>query len=249
MLCFKIGEKVIIVKAVGKNFLFVEIHVAIARLLFGRVLHAFADKKGNSKMRLLPITLLTALLFVLASCHLSLGAKHDAVTGATPKYQHGKTALPPEVGAYKVIGVLNGLKKYVIRYDNKLYRGGEPFADSAVQSLKKYGIRTVISITPTDQERKLCKDNGLTLVEIPFEKTKGLSPDDLKRYLKTLKTGASPFYVHCHGGTHRGGVLGVAYRVHIQGWPYEKALVEHGRLGGDLMADHIMLESVRKIPK
>lgn len=28
-------------------------------------------------------------------------------------------------------------------------------------------------------------------------------------------------------------------------WPSEKALVEYGRLGGDLMVDHVMLEAVK----
>ena len=83
-------------------------------------------------------------------------------------------------------------------------------------------------------------------MEIPFEKKIGPSADDLERYLEAIKTGDGPFYVHCHGGTRRGGVLGVAYRVHVLGWTYGKALVEHGRLGGDLLADHAMLESVFK---
>ena len=56
-----------------------------------------------------------------------------------------------------------------------------------------------------------------------------------------------PLYVHCHGGTHRAGVLGVAYRIHKCGWPWEKALLEHGRLGGSLKDDHIMLASIRTL--
>ncbi len=215
-------------------------------------LAAFPNEKGDKIMKRLWIT--TALIFMTllittTSCRSPLGTKTDAVTGATPTYKHKKTVLPPQTGAYEVIGTADGLKNYVIKYDDNLYRGGEPFADSAVASLKKYGIRTIISITPTDHERNFCKRNGFTLVEIPFEKTTGVSPSDLKRYLDVIKTKAEPFYVHCHGGTHRGGVLGVAYRVHIQNWPYEKALVEHGRLGGDLLADHIMLESVKSFPK
>ena len=183
------------------------------------------------------------------SCHSPMKMRPDAVTGATATYQHGETMLPPDAGDYEVIGVVDGLKKYVVEYDDRLYRGGEPCADSAAQWLRQQEIRTIISITPTEQERNLCRENGFTLVELPFQKASGLSPEDLGRYLETIRTGAGPFYVHCHGGTHRGGVLGVAYRVHIQGWPYEKPLVEHGRLGGDLLADHIMLESVRKAPK
>ena len=129
-----------------------------------------------------------------------------------------------------MLGVLEGLNKYAVRYDDQRYRGGAPYTDSAATPLRKYGIKTIVSITPTEHERDFCRKHGFAMVEIPFEKTKGPSQDDLRRYLGTIRTGVGPFDVHCHGGTHRGGVLGVAYRVHGLGWPYEKALVEHGRL-------------------
>lgn len=184
-----------------------------------------------------------ALSCIMSSCCSQKSPQVDAVSGATSKYIHGQVVLPPPADSYEVVGVVDGLKNYVIKYDDTLYRGGEPFAESALQSLEKLGVRTVVSITPTEHERKLCRENNLALVEIPFEKTKGLSRADLELYLNTIRAGSGPFYVHCHGGTHRGGVLGFAYRVHIQGWDYNKALVEFGRLGGDLLSDHIMLES------
>jgi protein tyrosine/serine phosphatase len=83
------------------------------------------------------------------------------------------------------------------------------------------------------------------LVEILFDKKTGPSSADLHRFLQTIKTGTGPFYVHCVGGTHRAGVLGVAYRMHILNWPYEKAVLEFGQLGGDLKADHSLLEPVK----
>lgn len=105
-------------------------------------------------------------------------------------------------------------------------------------------MRTVISITPSDREREFCQRHGLALVEIPFDKQSGPSRSDLARFLETVRSGNGPFYVHCVGGTHRGGILGIAYRVHAQDWPRDKALVEYGRLGGDLKTDHAMLEAV-----
>jgi len=168
------------------------------------------------------------------------------VSGETPWYKPGTVALPPDAGEYEVLGVLEGLKKYVIKYDDTVHRGGEPYTDSAARVLHDIGIRTIISITPTENERQFCKRHGFTLIEIPFDNSAGPSAADLKRYRNTIKAGAGPFYVHCHGETHRGGVLGVVYRVQILGWPYQKALVEHGRLGGDLLGDHTMLEAARK---
>ena len=202
----------------------------------------------NCLSRFVPLIVLIFSI-VLTSCRSSVVTSSDAITGATPPYQHGEILLPPSVGAYEVIGVVDGLKKFVIKYDNTLYRGGAIFADSAAKWLKKHKIRTIISIVPSELERDLCRKNGFTLIEIPFEKPNGMTADDLKRYLNAVKASVGPVYVHCHGGTHRGGLFGVAYRVHIQGWSYEKAIVEYGRLGGDLLAGHTMLEGIRIAPK
>ena len=168
----------------------------------------------------------------------------QTVSGATPMTKGKDVVLPPKVGDYEVLGVTEGLKNFVVKYDQKFYRGGEPVSDAAAESLKARGIKTIISITPNDHERTFCRKHGLTLVEIPFSKPTGPSPVDLARFYETVKTGSGPFYVHCHGGTHRGGVLGVAYRTGVLGWSKDKALIEFGRLGGDLLVDHSMLEAV-----
>jgi hypothetical protein len=187
-------------------------------------------------------------LLITASClsKTPKEGKADAVSGATPSYSGGERgALPPKGNDYEVLGVRDGIKSWAIKYDDKVIRGGEFYSDSAVKSLNEWGIRTVISVAPGDKERALCKANGYSLVEIPFNKEKGPSPADLQRFLQTLNTMPGKFYVHCVGGTHRAGVLGVAYRVHVLKWPYEKALIEFGRLGGDLKADHVLLEAVK----
>jgi protein tyrosine phosphatase (PTP) superfamily phosphohydrolase (DUF442 family) len=188
----------------------------------------------------------TAAILVIgtAAIYLFHDTKPDALTGATTRHPATAVVLPPDGDTYQVLGIADGLKNYVVQYDDTLYRGGEPFAASAAAPLKKYGIRTIISITPTDHERDFCRQNDFNLIEIPFEKTTGLSPADLQQYLQTLKTTDGPFYVHCHGGAHRGGILGVAYRVYVQNWPLDKALAEYSRLGGDLLDGNTMIESL-----
>mgnify|MGYP000377393144 CR=1 FL=1 len=169
----------------------------------------------------------------------------DAVSGATPHYAGGdRGALPPTAGEYTVLGVREGIKAWVIQYDEKLLRGGEFFDDSAAKALAEWGVKTVISISPNNKERAFCRKHSLELVEIPFDKKNGPSKADIQKFLNTIKQGKAPFYLHCIGGTHRAGVLGVAYRIHRLGWAPEKALVEFGRLGGNLKDDHTMLESV-----
>ena len=157
--------------------------------------------------------------------------------------------LPPASDTYEVLGVLPGLKNFVVKYDADFIRGGDLLSAEAIVSLQSLGVRTVVSVTPTDLERDLTRQAGMRLVEMPFEKTTGPSPEALKMFVGLFDGGNTPVYVHCHGGTHRGGILGVAYRVHVLGWPWEKALLEYGYLGGSLKDDQPMLRAVRELPE
>jgi hypothetical protein len=171
----------------------------------------------------------------------------DAVSAATAAYFAGDRGAPPPAGdGYTVLGVRDGIKAWAIQYDDRLIRGGEFYDDSAAKALSQWGVKTIVSISPNDKERDFCKQHGFELVEIPFNKNDGPSEKDLRRFLDTVKNGRERFYVHCIGGSHRGGVLGFAYRLHILNWVEDRALVEFGRLGGDLKGDHAMLEAVRK---
>ena len=156
----------------------------------------------------------------------------------------GRAALPPPGETYKIEGRQPGLKGYVVRYDDNFFRGGTVLDATGAAALKKWGVKTIISATPTDNERTWANTNGLTLVEIPFEKENGLSDAQRSRMLEALK-GGGPFYAHCHGGNHRGGAFGIVYRVYVQGWDFDKAVKEFDILGGDLESDKLMLESIR----
>jgi len=152
------------------------------------------------------------------------------MTGASNKVTAIK--LPSEKGNYEVIGIMPGLKNFVVKYDEIFYRGGEPLSDEALGSLKKLGIKTIISITPTDFEREFAKKNGFILVEIPFDKKTGPSESDITLLANTIQKDGHPFYVHCHGGTHRGGTLGKLYRTLILKWTSENSEKEFIKLGG-----------------
>jgi hypothetical protein len=187
-----------------------------------------------------------SVLALCAGCRCCRGPSGaDAVSAATPYYAGGERgALPPAAGDYTVLGVRDGIKSWAVKYDNTLLRGGEFFDDTAAKALAEWGVKTVISVTPNDKERAFCAQNGFILVEIPFTKKEGPSEADLRRFLDTVKNGKAPFYVHCVGGTHRGGILGLAYRVHHLDWPVERAVIEFGRLGGDLKDNHNMIDAV-----
>jgi len=86
--------------------------------------------------------------FVLFGCMI-LGCKNkatiNAVTGATIE---SNSILPPSGDSYTVIGNAKGINGYIIKYDDIMFRGGDPAAPEGVEELKKHDIATIVSITP-----------------------------------------------------------------------------------------------------
>jgi len=156
--------------------------------------------------------------------------------------------LPPKGDTYEVIGQIRDMKMFVVKYDKQFYRGGEPVTKEAVKLIGDMGIKTIISVCPTDAERMWSRQLGIKLIEIPLDEQSPVPPEALRAYLAALDECEAPFYVHGFGGTHRGGVLGAAYRIHKQRWEFDKAAREFDVLGGDLKRDARMLESVRNRP-
>lgn len=167
----------------------------------------------------------------------------DAVGGASADSEN-ETKLPPEDPFYDVLGNVDGIEGYVIKYTNKLYRGGTLKDSTALKYLRRQGITTIVSVTPDEKERRLCRIHGMKLVELPFEKNKKIPENILPVFLSETRMAEGGVYVHCHGGAHRAGVLGAAYRIHLNNWPAEKAIVEFSKLGGDLTGDNLMVQSI-----
>lgn len=65
--------------------------------------------------------ILTLSLGFIASCK---DKEPDAVTQASPHKSSKKVTLPPKGADYEVVGVKEGLSGYMIKYDDKIYRGG-----------------------------------------------------------------------------------------------------------------------------
>jgi len=171
----------------------------------------------------------------------------DAVTGAT-EHKHG-TKIPESTNDHEVFTEVDGLNNFAVKYSDKFYRGGTIENEDGIAQLKKWGVGTIISVTPTDEERKLAREAGLRLVELSFAKQEALPREELDKFAAAVRAEKGAVYAHCLGGMHRGGALGLYYCVAIDGWTYEKALAEFIQLGGDLEADAAMIESVKPAGK
>ncbi len=201
--------------------------------------------------RFRPAWLLPLSFFVLNICSQSaLGSEAcdwDQCHGAT--YESGyRGVLPPEADvwnhqSYEVLGRKDGLRAWLVRYDDHFYRGGELESVDGARSLAALGIKTVFAITSVDKERHWLESQGIEIVDLSFAKNARLSDQRIREIAEQISAHPGPVYVHCVGGTQRGGVVGVIYRL-SQGWAVDQSLLEFAFLGGSLKGNSGTLKAV-----
>jgi len=152
--------------------------------------------------------------------------------------------LPPEGRTYTVVGKREGIRFFIIKYTNNLYRAGDIRSAKGAEALKQLGIKTIIATTTSNKQRTMAKDYGLKLVEIPFGWS-DMSGGDLREFLRAVDAGPEPVCVISRTGTLRAGILLAHYRVHRQGWTVDEALNEYYRLEANYF-DAVTLVKVLK---
>jgi protein tyrosine phosphatase (PTP) superfamily phosphohydrolase (DUF442 family) len=154
--------------------------------------------------------------------------------------------VPPPAQAGRVMGSVPGIKGDVVAYNDFIFRGDAPAGTEGFASLREMGIRTVISVTPTDSERLLARTHHLDLVEIPFPAGAGLPDEAADRFLDAVRTARRPLYVHCATACRRAAALLALYRIRIDGWTHAEAVQEFVALGGNADRDRRLLESLKQ---
>jgi len=167
--------------------------------------------------------------------------KPDVVSSATV-VSSKVVQMPKKSKDYKTYQVA-GLVNFLVAYSPNFTRGGMIETIEGMEALKKRGIKTIVSIVPSSQEKAMAEQYGLKLVEIPFT-NEVIKPEDLQAFKKVLDDN-EPIYVHCHGGIHRAGVLGLYYRL-WSGWDFSRARDEFIALGGYPLKDKPLLDIVEK---
>lgn len=130
---------------------------------------------------------------------------------------------------YEVVGDLPGVAR-VVRLAEDAYRGAEPEGEEGMRSLRKLGIRTILSVDVSDEERTLAQRYGIAYHEVPLG-YKGWSDEQAAEILRVLRTAEGPVYMHCHHGKHRAGSAAAIYRIGIQTWGNDRAERELAELG------------------
>jgi protein tyrosine phosphatase (PTP) superfamily phosphohydrolase (DUF442 family) len=178
----------------------------------------------------------SALIGVLQLYAVDNSDSVDSVSGATKEWK-----MPPSGYDYTVSYVV-GIEGYVIVYNKNLYRGGK-ITPKGASRLKDFGVKTVVSIAPDKAVEDACKAAGLKLVTLPFDR-KVMTKEILNRFLEILKENKGGYYLHSKEERQRAGVFAVIYRLHIDKWTFDKAIIEYARIGGNLKDHDRMLKGI-----
>lgn len=161
----------------------------------------------------------TRAFLVLSLSLLLAGASAQAVSGP---------ALPrPAEWASAVEGTSVG---NLYRIEDGFYRAAQPTA-AGFRELAKLGVRYVLDVAGGAGDGVLVGGGTLKLFHVPMTAF-GLRDD---RVLEALRIMAAPqnrpLLIHCRQGADRTGALVALYRVLIQGWSPDKAVLKMNRGG------------------
>jgi len=111
------------------------------------------------------------------------------------------------------------------RVSEDLCIGAEP-TEEGFRQLKAMGVKTVINLRFFHDDGRERVGAGLTYEEIPMN-TWHAEDEDVARFLKLITDrNRAPFFIYCHHGADRSGLLGAVYRIVIQGWTKDEAIAE-----------------------
>ena len=141
-----------------------------------------------------------------------------ATANAQAQADTGSAPMAPKVGPLQAQGIDN-----LFSATDRIYSGSQPEGDEAFASLRKLGVRTIISVdgTPPDVER--AAKFQLRYVHIPLGYD-GIPTETAARLTKAARTLEGPIFVHCHHGKHRGpAAVGVICQA-TAGWTPDQAV-------------------------
>lgn len=167
-------------------------------------------------------------LISTAACIVMLSTLPDTMAmAATPP---AEIIFPASAHSSEKIYNLPGLSN-VGRVAPHVLRGAQP-GKEGYATLKSMGIRTVIDMRTTANEKNEVEAAGMKAIAVPIEMTRNGLKEKVDQVVALMADPAhQPVYVHCRHGQDRTGIVVAAYRMKQQGWSLIDAEVEMQAFG------------------
>ncbi len=123
-------------------------------------------------------------------------------------------------------------KRFAPVVEGRLYRSGKVTPEQLEYLVRRYGIRTVLSLLASEApesraEQAAAARLGIRWLNVPLPGDGQSTPADRERIRSiVLDPNYAPLLVHCAAGVNRTGLAVGCYRIHAQGWTYEQVLRE-----------------------
>ncbi len=117
---------------------------------------------------------------------------------ASAQADNGSASMPPKVVPLRAVAIDN-----LFRATDRIFSGSQPEGDEAFASLRKLGVKTIISVDGTRPDAERAAKFQLRYVHIPHGYD-GIPAETAARLVKAARTLEGPIFVHCHHGKHRG---------------------------------------------
>jgi len=116
-----------------------------------------------------------------------------------------------------------GTIENTFRLSPRLYSGGDPQGERALQALKDLGVRTIVSVDGAPPDVEAARKLGMRYVHLPIGYD-GVPREQAVRLARAVATLPGPVYVHCHHGKHRGPAAAAICGMASEGWTVEQAV-------------------------
>jgi protein tyrosine phosphatase (PTP) superfamily phosphohydrolase (DUF442 family) len=111
------------------------------------------------------------------------------------------------------------------KVSDTLYRSAQPSAEG-MRNLKAMGIETIVNLRSFHSDREKIGDTGLAYEHI-YMKAWHPEEEDIVRFLQIITNPKrTPVLVHCQHGADRTGTMCAIYRIVVEGWSREDAILE-----------------------
>ena len=120
----------------------------------------------------------------------------------------------------------------LFRLSPRLFSGAQPEGKRGFETLKRLGVRTVISVDGALPDVEAARRQGLRYVHLPVGYD-GISRDQAIRLVAAIRGLPGPVFVHCHHGKHRGPAAVAVCAMATEGWDAALARSWLDRAGTD----------------
>lgn len=184
-----------------------------------------------TSFRCIRLTIIAALVTTAWLVHSVAPPSSIAAEAARTSNDAAFAHLPPAARVSEhIYGALPGLAN-VGRVAPGVLRGAQPEAEGFA-TLRKMGIRTVINLRTSENEKSAVEAAGMRSIEVPMEMSRDGLKEKVDRVVSLMTDPANrPVFVHCRHGRDRTGIVVAAYRMRVEGWSLAEAEAEMQAFG------------------